>query len=180
MVPILTRCGYRCDLCLAYQPNVRAASSKWQIPSDGWYQYFGFRLPPAEICCDGRLTENPKLIDQDCPFRPCVIEKGIENCSQCQKYDCAKLAERLVMCEELKQRVNREISSEDYLRIIRPYENKKRLDDLRSGRSECPKTTGIQQDAQVIKKGGKHGDRKERKNMDARRPGDPSGRGGMV
>jgi hypothetical protein len=22
MEPILTRCGYRCDLCLAYKPNV--------------------------------------------------------------------------------------------------------------------------------------------------------------
>jgi len=24
MEPILTRCGYRCDLCLAYRPNIDA------------------------------------------------------------------------------------------------------------------------------------------------------------
>lgn len=133
MVPILTRCGYRCDLCLAYQPNVVATPSNQQTLSDGWYQYFGFRIPPAEICCDGCLAENPKLIDQGCPVRPCVIEKGIKNCSQCEQYICEKLIERLVVCEEVKQRVNREIPPKDYLRFIQPYENKKRLDVLKSG-----------------------------------------------
>ena len=49
MEPILTRCGYRCDLCLAYRPNVAKNPSNQQKLSDGWFKYFGFRLPPSEI-----------------------------------------------------------------------------------------------------------------------------------
>jgi hypothetical protein len=132
MEPILTRCGYRCDLCLEYKLNVENNPSNQQILSDGWYKYFGFRLPPAQICCDGCMADNPKLIDQSCPVRPCVIEKGLDNCSQCEIYVCEKLTERLVVFEEVKNRIKAEIPKNDRLRFIRPYENKQRLDALRA------------------------------------------------
>jgi hypothetical protein len=130
--PILTRCGYRCDLCLAYRPNVELNPAFRQILSDGWSKYYGFRLPPEEICCDGCMAQSPKLIDQACPVRPCVIESGLDDCSQCEQYVCEKLAERLVVYEEVKDRVGSEIAEANYLRFIRPYENKRRLDALRA------------------------------------------------
>jgi hypothetical protein len=132
MEPILTRCGYRCDLCLAYRPNVENNPSNQQKLSDGWYKYFGFRLPPTEVICDGCMSENPKLIDQGCPVRPCVIEKGLENCAQCADYICEKLTQRLVVCEEVKNRVGALIPEDDYLCFIRPYENKRRLDAMKA------------------------------------------------
>jgi len=132
MDAILTRCGYRCDLCLAYKPNVEKDPSNQQKLSDGWNTYFGFRLPPEKVICDGCMSENPKLIDQGCPVRPCVIEKGLDNCSQCEYYICEKLTERLVDYEGVRKRVNAEIPEDDYLCFIRPYENKKRLDGLRA------------------------------------------------
>ena len=128
MEAVLTRCGYRCDLCLAYRPNVEKNPSNQQKLSDGWHKYFGFRLPPEQILCDGCMAENPRLIDQSCRVRPCVIEKGLDNCAQCEQYICEKLAERIVVYEEVRQRVNAEILEDDYLCFIRPYENKKRLD----------------------------------------------------
>ena len=131
MEPILTRCGYRCDLCLAYKPNVERNPANRQKLSDGWHQYFGFRIPPEEICCDGCMSENPEQIDQECPVRPCVIEKGIENCAACEQYICEKLQRRLVVYEEVKSRINKEIPEDDYLCFIRPYENKLRLDSIR-------------------------------------------------
>jgi len=130
MRPILTRCGYRCDLCLAYKPNVESHPSNQQKLSDGWHKYFGFRIPPEKIICDGCMADDPTLIDQACPVRPCVIEKGLDNCSHCGQFICEKLTERLVMCEEVIKRVNAEIPEDDYLCFIRPYENKKRLDEL--------------------------------------------------
>jgi Protein of unknown function (DUF3795) len=131
MEPILTRCGYRCDLCLAYRPNVAQNPANQQILSDGWYRYFGFRIPPAEICCDGCLADKPKLIDTTCPVRPCVIGKGLDNCSQCEHYVCDKLTERLVVYEEVRARAGAGIPEEDRARFIQPYENKRRLDALR-------------------------------------------------
>jgi len=132
MEPILTRCGYRCDLCLAYRPNVASNPANQQKLSDGWYKYFGFRLPAAEILCDGCMTDDPRLIDQNCPVRPCVIVRGFDNCSQCERYVCDKLTERLVVYEEVRQRVGAEIPEDDRQCFIQPYENKQRLDVLRS------------------------------------------------
>jgi hypothetical protein len=134
MGPILTRCGYRCDLCLAYRPNVARDPTNQGKLSDGWFKYFGFRLPASEIRCDGCMTDNPRLIDQSCPVRPCVMEKGLDNCSHCEHYMCDKLRERLVVYEEVRLRFGAEIPEEDRICFIQPYENKQRLDDLRSRR----------------------------------------------
>lgn len=131
MNPILTRCGYRCDLCLAYKPNVAAHPANQQKLSDGWHTYFGFRVPPQEICCDGCMADNPHLIDAACPVRPCVLARGLDNCAQCEDYVCEKLTERLVSYEEIKARIGAEIPEDDYRCFILPYENKRRLDALR-------------------------------------------------
>ena len=131
MDPILTRCGYRCDLCLAYKPNIENNQANRQKLSDGWFQYFGFRIPPEEICCDGCMADDPKVIDLSCPVRPCVIARNLDNCAQCESYICEKLAERLVVYEEVQSRLQAEIPEPDYLCFILPYENKKRLEALR-------------------------------------------------
>jgi len=134
MEPILTRCGYRCDLCQAYKPNVEADPSAQQKMSDGWFKYFGFRIPPEEILCDGCMEVNPRLLDKDCPVRPCVLEIGLENCAYCEDYICEKLADRIVTLESIKDRLKTEIPEEDYFFFIRPYENKQRLDAIRTVR----------------------------------------------
>jgi len=131
MEPILTRCGYRCDLCLAYKPNIEKNPANQQKLSDGWFKYYGFRLPAAEICCDGCMSGNPKLIDRSCPVRPCVIERGLDNCSQCEQYICERLSERLIVLEQVKQRVGAAVPEDDYVCCIMPYENRRRLDALR-------------------------------------------------
>lgn len=136
MKPILTRCGYRCDLCLAYRPNIEKHPEDRQKLSDGWHKYYGFRLPASEICCDGCMAENPRLIDRSCPVRPCVIEMGLENCAQCEHYVCEKLKQRLVTYDGVRQRTSGEIPEDDYHCFIRPYENKKRLDALRASKSD--------------------------------------------
>ena len=131
MEQVLARCGFRCDLCLAYQPNVEENPSNQQILSDGWRKYFGFRIPAERIACDGCMAKNPSLIDKACPVRPCVIERGIANCSECSDYICDKLADRLVVYENLAAKHPCPIPPEDRARFIAPYENKARLDRLR-------------------------------------------------
>lgn len=129
------RCGYRCDLCLAFRPNVVDRPESREVLSDGWYRYYGFRVPASEIWCDGCMTDDPELIDQRCPVRPCVIERGLDNCSQCEQYACEKLALRLVTFDEVEERVGEGISRADYERFIRPYENRRRLGALNRSES---------------------------------------------
>ena len=35
---ILSRCGFRCDLCLAYKKDI-GKNDQGQILSDGWFKY---------------------------------------------------------------------------------------------------------------------------------------------
>ncbi len=133
--PIVTRCGYRCDLCLAYRPNVAQHPENRQILSDGWHRYFGFRIPPADICCDGCMAEDPELIDENCPVRPCAMERGLEDCSSCESAVCEKLETRIVTREEVRERIGHEIPADDYERFIRPYENTRRVEALRRSES---------------------------------------------
>ena len=134
MEPILSRCGYRCDLCLAYKPNIDAHPENRQILSDGWFKYFCFRIPPEQILCDGCRAEDPRLIDKNCPVRPCVIEHDWENCAACADYGCEKLRERFVVFEEVQQRFGGVIPASDRHAFIHPYENKRRLDAIRAPR----------------------------------------------
>jgi len=130
---ILARCGFRCDLCLAYKDNIENNDQR-QFLSDGWHKIYRFRIPPDNIYCDGCINAEcltPKLIDKDCPVRPCVIEKGIENCSQCDDYICDKLKDRIVVYEDLLKRDDIKISRKEYINFIKPYENKKSLEALR-------------------------------------------------
>jgi hypothetical protein len=121
---------------MAYKPNVDQNPPNRERLSDGWFNCFGFRLPSSEICCDGCMADDPTLIDRGCPVRPCVMEKGLDNCSQCTEYVCDKLKQRQVIYEEIRQRFGEEISAEDRTSFIRPYENRWRPDALRSSQSD--------------------------------------------
>ncbi len=132
MDPVLARCGYRCDLCMAYRPNVEAHPEYQQELSDGWFTYFGFRIPPENIVCDGCLSPATETLDKGCPVRPCVQERGLDHCAQCDEYICAKLQELLVSIEDIERKLGHPIPAEDRRRFVQPYENVQRLADLRT------------------------------------------------
>lgn len=127
----LSCCGYRCDICQANKKNIRE-KDQTSLLSDKWYEYYGFRIPEDQICCDGCLSsESPQLIDKNCPVRPCVLSKKIKNCAYCGEFICDKLQSRIVIFKEKEKEVNRPIPETDYLIAIKPYENYKRLSELR-------------------------------------------------
>lgn len=130
---ILSRCGYRCDLCLAYKGNIEKDDQRVFL-SDTWHKIYGFRIPAGEIYCDGCMSPNGpnvKRIDKNCPVRPCVMDKGLESCWQCDDYPCDKFNQRKVVYEELVKDKNISISEKEYSNCIKPYENKKRIDEIR-------------------------------------------------
>ena len=131
MDPIISLCGMRRDLCLAYRPNVEAHPENQQLISDGWYKYFGFRIPPEDILCDGCFLEGNETLDSECPIRPCVIEHGVANCAACDSYICDKLADILVDFDEMQAKFDQPIPEVDRKWFIFQYENKQRLAELR-------------------------------------------------
>ena len=129
--PILSRCGYRCDLCLAYRPNTRKRPQGQVLLSKCWSKYLDLHLPPEKVVCDGCLEEVGERIDTTCPVRLCTIFKGLDNCAPCDHYPCFALEERMISRQDVEQQVGQEISPEDYQGCIRPYENRPRLEALR-------------------------------------------------
>ncbi len=129
MVERLSLCCFRCDLCLALRENVQREDRRQEL-SDGWFSYFGFRIPPEEISCDG-CTANPddRPLDSGCPVRPCVVSRGLANCSECGDYPCDRIRDRLITFEELT--AGKQVSEKDREDFIRPYENRVRIDSLR-------------------------------------------------
>lgn len=96
--------------------------------SDGWHKYFGFRIPPERIVCDGCTAPGqPRLVDTGCPVRPCVLARGLEHCGKCPDYVCDKLKERLVNRKEIEERMGETMPEEDYRLFIMPYESRGRF-----------------------------------------------------
>lgn len=127
---ILSRCGYRCDLCLAYKPNIDKEDRR-EILQKGWLEIYGIYMEIKDIVCEGCVScEFPKLIDFQCPVRSCVLTKKLDNCASCDRYSCKKLDSRMVDKKELEIKLRRVFSDEEYNLFIRPYESKKRLDKL--------------------------------------------------
>ncbi|MFH0815768.1 MAG: DUF3795 domain-containing protein [Methanobacteriota archaeon] len=131
---ILSKCAYRCDLCLAYGPNVAGEDRRAEL-SDGWHAIFGFRIPPENIVCDGCASgENPRLIDKGCPVRPCVVARKLDNCGQCGDYPCVKIGERIVSRTELEKKLGRKLTRREHELFVKPYESGKRLENIQKQR----------------------------------------------
>lgn len=130
MEPVLSYCGMRCDLCLAFRPNITAHPENRQLLSDGWHEYFGFRILPEEILCQGCRNTESQTLDTECPVRPCAIERTMEHCALCEDYICENLRERLVDFEHMQAAYGKPIPQVDRERFILPYENANRLANL--------------------------------------------------
>jgi len=131
MKAIISCCGMRCDLCLAFHPNVEAHPENKKIISDGWHTYFGFRIPPEKTLCDGCYSGGGPTKDDECPVHPCVSSRGLRNCAECDEYICEKLNQILVTFESIQEKFDGPIPETDRQLFIFPYENKNRLAALR-------------------------------------------------
>ncbi len=130
---MIARCGYQCDLCPAFKDNIRGKDDQQEV-SDGWFRYYGFRIPPDSIHCDGCIVkdaDDPRRIDPACAVRQCAEKRGLANCAHCDEYVCDELAEKLVDADKIAKRAGTPVPQADYARFIAPYDNRKVLEEIR-------------------------------------------------
>jgi hypothetical protein len=127
MAEILSRCGYRCDLCPAYSGNIKSEADR-QIVSDGWFKYGGFRVKPEDINCQG-CTEGNKTLDSACPVLPCVKAKNIRNCGYCPEMPCENLKTRMNFFEDSLGDMSG-IPGDDFNCFIKPYLSRENLNRI--------------------------------------------------
>ncbi len=144
--PIIAFCGYRCDLCPAFRANVHGPEDR-ERASDGWFKYFGFRIPPEQICCDGCCDKRPKArrIDKSCPIRPCAIARGMSTCAECPDCGCKQFESRTVTRAWVEQRTGAPVPPRDYRRFVLPYERRDFLKQARrtTQRTKASRAAGV-------------------------------------
>jgi len=126
-------CGYRCELCPAYKDNISSDEDR-QRTSDGWFRYYGFRIPAEQIYCDGCSADgssSPRRIDPECEVRACAMGRGLCNCAHCEDFICEKLSKKIQNPNKIVQRAGGSIPREDFERFVKPYDSGKILADLR-------------------------------------------------
>ena len=137
MADIIARCGYNCGLCMIYRDNLKGEQDRRRF-RDSILKYYGDEITLEQCYCDGCMTsdsENPVLIDVECRVRPCVIEKGLDNCACCEQYPCEVLASKMVDYRKVIRRFGAPLPEEDYELFVKPYESRKVLDEIREKQS---------------------------------------------
>nr|WP_308741982.1 DUF3788 family protein [uncultured Anaerocolumna sp.] len=126
----LTMCGYCCEMCKAYAPNIRKNDERNEL-ANMWKKYYNLDIPPESIYYDGcRCTnKNARRVDNNCPVRVCVMNKGIEDCSECVSYPCNTFMERKGLSYEEAENEQKELfNPKEYQDYMLTYDNKSRLD----------------------------------------------------
>lgn len=125
MKEIIAKCGYRCDLCPAFTENIRCEADRQSV-SDAWRRLFGFEISLDQVECAGCHNQGNHP-DSECPVRPCVLDRKLENCALCQDFECDSLKTRTGFLDDYLKKQDIIISEEDYQRYVKPYESRDRL-----------------------------------------------------
>jgi hypothetical protein len=125
---ILSCCGFRCDICPAYEKNVGGPADLEKIRRD-WKKYFGFDIPEDRIACVGCANEG-RHADADCPVRPCAVERRIKTCADCPDFECDKLKSRMDFAETAMEK-SRIIPEGDFRSYFLPYLSWERIECIR-------------------------------------------------
>jgi hypothetical protein len=85
-------CGIDCSECPAYKATkeddterLAELAEQWSTPE--------MRFEAGDLVCDGCHGPRTFRWCGECPVRLCGIERGLENCAQCEDYPCGKLEE---------------------------------------------------------------------------------------
>lgn len=134
MSEIISRCGFRCDLCMAYRENGKGWLHQLKT-AEGWFKYYDYMVHPSKIVCDGCLKGESRIFRFHDSFEnvcDCVTSRKIDNCSLCGDYPCSALESLMTVCEDVKKRYSGRISMEEYSKFIAPYDPRIVLEELRN------------------------------------------------
>jgi len=128
MKPHIAKCGYRCDLCPAFKPELTEADKIDFCRA--LEQYYECKLTPDKIgsCTGCQLSEMAN--DPECPIFPCAQAKGYQTCAECDDFGCDKLKQRMDVVEEMMQK-HKNIPPEDYEKYFKPFLCRETLMEIR-------------------------------------------------
>ncbi len=113
MKKLIGACGLVCNDCLAFKATLTNNDQLRDTTAQFWSTIYGTPHTKDDINCQGCMAEGAKYAHcNECEYRLCAIERGLNNCSECKDYPCEKLSRfhedlpmaRLVLDEEREKR----------------------------------------------------------------------------
>ncbi len=129
MIEKVSMCGYRCDLCRAFAPNIESNDERKAL-SSMWSKYYDLSISSDKIYCDGCRAdgESTKRLDMECPVRKCVIKKLVDHCGECMEFPCEVFREREGLSfHEAYCKLGENFSPEEFMSYLVAFDNMTRL-----------------------------------------------------
>jgi hypothetical protein len=126
-------CGFRCDLCAAFEGN---AIDPVRI-SAAWSTLWRVELAPSQARCRGcdvAAEPGAALPEPGCPVRACATGRNLPGCVSCPECPCGELDRRLRAVEAVAARWRTRLSPAAYATFVAPYDARARLSPARP----CP------------------------------------------
>lgn len=86
-------CGHDCARCITYLATQSSDDHLREQSRRFYRKEFGRDIPLEKFNCSGGKSDKVFEVCQDCPFRKCCREKGMESCSDCPEYPCESLSD---------------------------------------------------------------------------------------
>jgi len=138
---LYAKCGFLCSSCAAYKDNVKTKEQR-QRGSDAWKKFYGFKLKPENMYCDGCQVPDEKNKSKllkymrTCPIRVCAFKNKIETCAHCSEY--RQCMYNLVIFysgvdrKSVEKHIGAPLSDRDYRDFVEPFEHRKHLRKIRA------------------------------------------------
>jgi hypothetical protein len=86
-------CGKVCLNCAIFIATTTGDNSKKDKLISEVTQIKGKKLKASQIKCWGCSSPDRSCLNDDCHFRQCAHDRGLEFCYRCSKFSCKKLHE---------------------------------------------------------------------------------------
>ena len=128
MESVIAKCGYRCDLCPAYETNLTSEEDKQQM-CEAFAEYYGYDLTPEQLNpCKGCVNLDAPP-DGVCRIFFCAQKKEVPNCAHCGDYPCEMLDTDMKAGEEHLGKLA-DMPTEKYEKYCRPFVNRPTLEEI--------------------------------------------------
>jgi len=84
-------CGIDCSACPVYIATINDDDDLRRKTAKEWGVLYNRKFNEEDILCYGCKSQRLFFLCAKCDIRECNVNKGIDTCSQCNKYPCDRI-----------------------------------------------------------------------------------------